>query len=82
MAQNVSEFVWKRLSEWGLHRVFGYPGDGVGGLDVALEHAKDYMKYVQVRHEEMAAFMASAHAKFTGKSGCASPLRAQAPSIC
>lgn len=69
MAQNVSEFVWKRLSEWGLSRVFGYPGDGVGGLDVALEQAKDFMHYVQVRHEEMAAFMASAHAKFTGEVG-------------
>ena len=69
MTQNVSEFVWKRLAEWGLHRVFGYPGDGVGGLDVALEKAKDYMHYIQVRHEEMAAFMASAHAKFTGEVG-------------
>jgi len=69
MAQNVSEFVWKRLAEWGLSRVFGYPGDGVGGLDIALEKAKDTMHYVQVRHEEMAAFMASAHAKFTGEVG-------------
>ena len=69
MAQNVSQFVWKRLSEWGLKRVYGYPGDGVGGLDVALEEAKDFMQYVQVRHEEMAAFMASAHAKFTGEVG-------------
>src|SRR3954469_8029511 len=66
---NVSEFVWQRLSEWGLRRVYGYPGDGVGGLDVALEKAKDRMEYVQVRHEEMAAFMASAHAKFTGEVG-------------
>ncbi|HTO61244.1 MAG TPA: thiamine pyrophosphate-requiring protein [Bradyrhizobium sp.] len=66
---NVSEFVWQRLSEWGLKRVYGYPGDGVGGLDVALEKAKDRMHYVQVRHEEMAAFMASAHAKFTGQVG-------------
>ena len=69
MSQNVAEFVWKRLSEWGLSRVYGYPGDGVGGLDVALEKAKDFMDYVQVRHEEMAAFMASAHAKFTGQTG-------------
>ncbi|MDD2862139.1 MAG: thiamine pyrophosphate-requiring protein [Acidiphilium sp.] len=68
MAQNVSDFIWKRLSEWGLSRVYGYPGDGVGGLDVALEQAK-FMNYVQVRHEEMAAFMASAHAKFTGEVG-------------
>ncbi len=69
MSQNVAEFVWKRLTEWGLSRVYGYPGDGVGGLDVALEKAKDFMDYVQVRHEEMAAFMASAHAKFTGQPG-------------
>jgi pyruvate dehydrogenase (quinone) len=69
MTINVSEFVWKRLGEWGLKRVYGYPGDGVGGLDVALEAAKDKMEYVQVRHEEMAAFMASAHAKFTGQVG-------------
>ena len=69
MSQNVAEFVWKRLNEWGLSRVYGYPGDGVGGLDVALEKAKDFMDYIQVRHEEMAAFMASAHAKFTGQVG-------------
>lgn len=69
MAMNVSEFVWQRLREWGIRRVYGYPGDGVGGLDVALERAKDQMQYVQVRHEEMAAFMASAHAKFTGQVG-------------
>ncbi len=69
MSMNVSEFVWHRLHEWGLKRVFGYPGDGVGGLDVALERASATMDYVQVRHEEMAAFMASAHAKFTGEVG-------------
>ena len=69
MSMNVSEFVWHRLSEWGLKRVYGYPGDGVGGLDVALEKAKGFIEYVQVRHEEMAAFMASAHAKFTGQPG-------------
>ncbi|WP_218508694.1 thiamine pyrophosphate-requiring protein [Variovorax sp. dw_308] len=68
MSMNVSEYVWHRLQEWGLHRVYGYPGDGVGGLDVALEKARD-MHYVQVRHEEMAAFMAAGHAKFTGEVG-------------
>jgi len=66
---NVSDFVWHRLAEWGVSRVYGYPGDGVGGLDVALERARETMHYVQVRHEEMAAFMASAHAKFTGGVG-------------
>jgi pyruvate dehydrogenase (quinone) len=69
MSVNVSEFVWRRLREWGLKRVYGYPGDGVGGLDVALQKALPDMEYVQVRHEEMAAFMASAHAKFTGGVG-------------
>jgi pyruvate dehydrogenase (quinone) len=66
---NVSDFIWHRLAEWGLTRVYGYPGDGVGGLDVALERAADTMQYVQVRHEEMAAFMATGHAKFTGQVG-------------
>jgi pyruvate dehydrogenase (quinone) len=69
MTMNVSEFVWQRLAEWGLSRVYGYPGDGVGGLDIALEKAQAHMHFVQVRHEEMAAFMASAHAKFTGGVG-------------
>ena len=69
MSMNVSEFVWQRLQEWGLNRVYGYPGDGVGGLDVALEKAQPGMEYIQVRHEEMAAFMASGHAKFTGGVG-------------
>lgn len=68
---NVSEFLWKRLQEWGLKRAYGYPGDGVGGIDVALQNEIDagHLEYVQVRHEEMAAFMATAHAKFTGQVG-------------
>ena len=65
----VGDFVLKRLNEWGLNRLYGYPGDGVGGLDLSIERMKDTMHYVQVRHEEMAAFMASAHAKFTGEVG-------------
>ena len=44
---NVSEFVWQRLSEWGLRRVYGYPGDGVGGLDVALEKAEDGLALIR-----------------------------------
>ena len=66
---NVSTFIWKRVHEWGGRIVYGYPGDGVGGLDVAIERAKDIIRYVQVRHEEMAAFMATGHAKFTGEVG-------------
>jgi pyruvate dehydrogenase (quinone) len=69
MSMNVSDFVWHRVQEWGIKRVYGYPGDGVGGLDVALEKVKDSLQYIQVRHEEMAAFMASGHAKFTGEVG-------------
>src|ERR1700689_3366570 len=69
MSINVSDFVWQRLQEWGIKRVYGYPGDGVGGLDVALGKVKDSLQYIQVRHEEVGAFMASAHAKFTGQVG-------------
>ena len=67
---DVSEFVWHRLREWGLSRVYGYPGAGVGGPDVGLEKTiADGFDYVQVRHEEMAAFKASVHAKFTSQVG-------------
>jgi pyruvate dehydrogenase (quinone) len=69
MAQSVSEFVWDRLHEWGVRRIFGYPGDGINGLIGALDKKKELFEFVQVRHEEMAAFMASAHAKFTGELG-------------
>ncbi|HEX7711377.1 MAG TPA: thiamine pyrophosphate-requiring protein [Sphingomonadaceae bacterium] len=69
MAQSVSEFFWERLHEWGVRRVFGYPGDGINGLIGALDKMRDKFDFVQVRHEEMAAFMASAHAKFTGELG-------------
>jgi pyruvate dehydrogenase (quinone) len=66
---SVSDFFWKRMHEWGVRRVFGYPGDGINGLIGALDRAKDKIDFVQVRHEEMAAFMACAHAKFTGEVG-------------
>jgi pyruvate dehydrogenase (quinone) len=69
MAKNVGDFVWERLSEWGVKRVFGFPGDGINGLMGALDRAKERFEFVQVRHEEMAAFMACAHAKFTGELG-------------
>src|SRR5690606_11925302 len=69
MARTVSDFVVQRLCDWGIRRVFGYPGDGINGFLGALDRASDRMEYVQVRHEEMAAFMACAHAKFTGEVG-------------
>jgi len=69
MAKLVGDFVWQRLHEWGVRRVFGYPGDGINGLIGALDRTKGAIEFVQVRHEEMAAFMACAHAKFTGEVG-------------
>jgi pyruvate dehydrogenase (quinone) len=52
-----------------VNRVYGYPGDGINGIMGALEWADGAIDFVQVRHEEMAAFMACAHAKFTGDVG-------------
>ncbi|HEX4204767.1 MAG TPA: thiamine pyrophosphate-requiring protein [Ktedonobacteraceae bacterium] len=69
MADKVSDYLLKRLSEWGVNRIFGYPGDGILGIQGALERHTDLFNFVQVRHEEMAAFMASGHAKFTGELG-------------
>ena len=69
MSENVSDFLLRRLSEWGIKRIFGYPGDGINGIMGALNRASDTIDFVQVRHEEMAAFMACAHAKFTGEVG-------------
>lgn len=69
MADLVSDFLLKRLSQWGIKRIFGYPGDGINGLLGGLERHQDLFEFVQVRHEEMAAFMATAHAKFTGEVG-------------
>src|SRR5438477_6063024 len=69
MAQTVSDFIVARLTEWGINRIYGYPGDGIGGLTAALRKAGDEPRFIQVRHEEMAAFMACAHAKFTGEVG-------------
>jgi pyruvate dehydrogenase (quinone) len=65
----VSDYLVQRLITWGVNRVYGYPGDGINGIMGALERASDRMHFVQVRHEEMAAFMACAHAKFTGEVG-------------
>lgn len=59
----------ERLRQWGIHRVFGYPGDGINGFLGAFEEVGDDPFFVQTRHEEMAAFMACAHAKFTGTIG-------------
>ncbi|MFO7564490.1 MAG: thiamine pyrophosphate-requiring protein [Enhygromyxa sp.] len=69
MSKTVSDFVIERLHEWGIRTIYGYPGDGINGLMGALRRAEDRIRFIQVRHEEQAAFMAGAHAKFTGEVG-------------
>ncbi|WP_426515539.1 thiamine pyrophosphate-requiring protein [Diaminobutyricibacter sp. McL0618] len=72
MATTVSDFVIQRIREWGVSRVFGFPGDGIGEFDGALgkaERAGDGVEYIRPTHEEICALMATAHAKFTGEVG-------------
>jgi pyruvate dehydrogenase (quinone) len=69
MSHTASDFLVHRLYEWGVRRIYGYPGDGINGVIGALDRAKDKIHFVQARHEELAAFMACAHAKFTGEVG-------------
>jgi pyruvate dehydrogenase (quinone) len=69
MAETVSDFIVQRLQQWGINRIYGYPGDGISGMTAALRKADDKPRFVQARHEELAAFMACAHAKFTGEVG-------------
>ena len=66
---NASKFLLQRLVDWGVTRIYGYPGDGINGLLGALEDFEGKLEFIQARHEEMAAFMACAHAKFTGEIG-------------
>jgi pyruvate dehydrogenase (quinone) len=69
MATLVADFILDRLTEWGIHRIYGFPGDGINGFLGALDRAEGDPEFIQVRHEEMAAFMACGHAKFTGEVG-------------
>jgi pyruvate dehydrogenase (quinone) len=66
---NVSDYLIARLDAWGVRYVYGYPGDGINGLMGALNRNPHGLRFIQTRHEEMAAFMACAHAKFTGEVG-------------
>ena len=67
--QTVADFLLDRLAEFGVRRIYGFPGDGINGILGALNRAGDAIEFIQVRHEEMAAFMACGHAKFTGDVG-------------
>src|SRR6266545_192146 len=69
MAELVADYVLHRLTEWGVHRIFGYPGDGINGFLGALDRADGDPEFIQTRHEEMAAFMACGHAKITDEVG-------------
>src|SRR5205823_1917205 len=69
MAELVADFVLKRLREWGVHRIYGYPGDGINGFLGSFDRAGGDPEFIQARHEEMAAFMACGHAKYTGEIG-------------
>lgn len=69
MATTTSDYLVQRLYDWGVRRVYGYPGDGINGVMAALRKQVERVEFVQARHEEEAAFMACAHAKFTGEVG-------------
>lgn len=71
MSATVSDFILDRLVEWGVKRIYGYPGDGINGLTAAVQRAEKDKKveFIQTRHEEMASFMACGHAKFTNEVG-------------
>src|ERR671938_231977 len=66
---DTAQFILERLAEWGVERIYGYPGDGINGLLGAFHEAGDRIEFIQTRHEETASFAATAHAKFTGEVG-------------
>lgn len=69
MAETVAARLLERLREWGVEQVFGYPGDGINGIVAAFGAAGDQPRFIQTRHEEMAAFEAVGYAKFSGRPG-------------
>ena len=80
---NVSDFLISRLHGWGVRRIYGYPGDGINGILGALSRAEDRVELVQVRHEEMSAFMACAPREVhRARWAYASRPRGRARSIC
>src|SRR5216110_3508751 len=69
MATTTADVLIERLIDWGVRVVFGLPGDGINGIMEALRTRQDRISFVQVRHEEAAAFMACGYAKYTGRLG-------------
>lgn len=70
MADNAADVLIENIIDWGVDTVFGLPGDGINAIMEALRVRQDRIRFIQVRHEEAAAFMACAYAKYTGKLGC------------
>jgi pyruvate dehydrogenase (quinone)/pyruvate oxidase len=70
MTKTASDVLIETIAAWGVDVVFGLPGDGINGIIEALRKRQDSIRFIQVRHEEAAAFMACAYAKHTGKLGC------------
>src|SRR3954468_14760700 len=68
-SQTVGRFILERFAEWGVKRIYGYPGDGINGILGGFHEVGDRVRFVQTRHEELASFAACAHAKFTGEVG-------------
>ena len=69
MSNTVGDYLLQRVADWGIRRIYGFPGDGINGLMGAMGRMEGKFDYVRVRHEEMSAFMAGGHAKFTGEVG-------------
>ena len=69
MAKTTADVLFERLVDWGVDTIFGLPGDGINGFMEALRKHQDQIRFIQVRHEEGAAFMACGYAKFTGRLG-------------
>ena len=69
MAKTAADVLVERLIDWGVNTIFGLPGDGINGIMEALRTRQEQIRFIQVRHEEAAAFMACAYAKYTGKLG-------------
>ncbi|MGI8483951.1 MAG: thiamine pyrophosphate-dependent enzyme [Thermomicrobiales bacterium] len=69
MARNTADLLADRLIDWGVDTIFGFPGDGINGIFEALRTRQDKLRFIQVRHEEAAAFAATGYAKFTGRLG-------------
>jgi 2-succinyl-5-enolpyruvyl-6-hydroxy-3-cyclohexene-1-carboxylate synthase len=69
MARTTADLLIERLAEWGVDTIFGLPGDGINGIFEALRTHQDKVRFIQVRHEESAAFAACGYAKYTGRLG-------------